>query len=105
MSNWKEANFGFQEFAVRFQFIPNKKGSTNSVSEISKTFELSEQRHVRKSKNFIGLAVHADQFRPSFTIHEFKPKLREGESKGTYKSLSLCGQSGMMMVAGRAEGK
>ncbi|CAN6557040.1 unnamed protein product [Malus baccata var. baccata] len=58
MSNWKEANFGFQEFAVRFQFIPNKKGSTNSVTEISKTFELSEQRHVRKSKNFIGLVIH-----------------------------------------------
>ncbi|CAN6561210.1 unnamed protein product [Malus baccata var. baccata] len=55
MSNRKEANFGFQEFAVRFQFIPNKKGSTNSVTEISNTFELSEQRHVRKSKNFIGL--------------------------------------------------
>ncbi|CAN6580896.1 unnamed protein product [Malus baccata var. baccata] len=43
MSNWKEANFGFQEFAVWFQFIPNKKGSTNSVTEISKTFEISEQ--------------------------------------------------------------
>ncbi|CAN6558321.1 unnamed protein product [Malus baccata var. baccata] len=58
MSNWKEANFGFQEFVVWFQFIPNKKGSINSVSEISKTFELSEQRHVRKSKNFIGLVIH-----------------------------------------------
>ncbi|CAN6711565.1 unnamed protein product [Malus baccata var. baccata] len=43
MSNQKEANFGFQEFVVWFQFIPNKKGSTNSVTEISKTFELSEQ--------------------------------------------------------------
>ncbi|RXH98465.1 hypothetical protein DVH24_010790, partial [Malus domestica] len=59
MSNRKEANFGFQEFAVRFQFIPNKKGSTNSVTEISKTFELSEQRHVRKSKNFIGVMMVA----------------------------------------------
>ncbi|RXH78840.1 hypothetical protein DVH24_002358 [Malus domestica] len=43
MSNRKEANFGFQEFVVWFQFIPNKKGSTNSVIEISKTFEISEQ--------------------------------------------------------------
>ncbi|RXH90172.1 hypothetical protein DVH24_032529 [Malus domestica] len=64
MSNRKEANFDFQEFAVRFQFTPNKKGLTNSVTEISKTFELSEQRHVWKSKIFIGLRCMRTNFDP-----------------------------------------
>ncbi|CAN6696182.1 unnamed protein product [Malus baccata var. baccata] len=64
MCNRKEANFGFQEFAVWFQFIPNKKGSTNSMTEI--IFVLFNFCKFDKSYLFIQLG-YQEMFNSLFT--------------------------------------